>query len=111
MPIALAGRDQVSANLLPGRPLAHHALDDATEQAALFANLWRDGITLLHRHARLREAMAQGAVHIGDKEDRTRIPLMNGLTFCSVFRHLRASTSRIRRGPDFIPVRRVLKAA
>jgi hypothetical protein len=40
VPIALAGRDQVSANLLPGRPHTHHALDDATEQAALFANLF-----------------------------------------------------------------------
>lgn len=40
VPIARAGRDQVSANLLPDRPHTHHALDDATEQAALFANLF-----------------------------------------------------------------------
>lgn len=40
LPIARAGRDQVSASLLPNSPHTHHALDDATEQAALFANLF-----------------------------------------------------------------------
>jgi hypothetical protein len=45
VPIARAGRDQVHPNLLPDRPHTHHALDDAREQAELFANLfeWRRG--------------------------------------------------------------------
>ncbi len=40
VPIARAGRDQVFPNLLPHRPHTHHALDDAMEQAELFANLF-----------------------------------------------------------------------
>lgn len=46
VPIARSGRDQVFAGLLPKRPHTHHALDDAIEQAEIFANLFewnRDG--------------------------------------------------------------------
>lgn len=40
VPIAMAGRDRVITGLLPDRPHTHHALDDAIEQAELFANLY-----------------------------------------------------------------------
>lgn len=42
-PVAQSGRDQVHSFLRPDRPHTHRALDDAKEQAELFANLfeWR----------------------------------------------------------------------
>jgi hypothetical protein len=40
VPIARAGRDQVDASLRPHRMHTHRALDDAKEQAELFANLF-----------------------------------------------------------------------
>lgn len=46
VPIARAGKDYVLPSLLSQRAHTHHALDDATEQAELFANLFewnRDG--------------------------------------------------------------------
>jgi hypothetical protein len=47
VPIARAGKDYVLPTLLSPRPHTHNALDDATEQAELFANLFewnRDGV-------------------------------------------------------------------
>ena len=46
LPIALAGRTKLLGDLRTERPHTHHALDDAIEQAELFANLFewkRDG--------------------------------------------------------------------
>lgn len=40
LPIALSGRDQVNPELVPDRPHTHHALDDAIQQAELFANVF-----------------------------------------------------------------------
>jgi hypothetical protein len=40
VPIARAGRDQVTSGLRPRRPHTHNALDDAIEQGELFANLF-----------------------------------------------------------------------
>ncbi|MFJ8474728.1 hypothetical protein [Kitasatospora sp. NPDC094011] len=34
------GKRSMPAELLPDLPHTHHALDDAREQAVLFANLW-----------------------------------------------------------------------
>ena len=39
-PIAESGRSQLPPNLLAKRPHTHHALDDAKEQAEIFANLF-----------------------------------------------------------------------
>lgn len=43
LPIAKAGRSRLPYELLPDRPHTHHALDDAIEQAEIFANVfeWR----------------------------------------------------------------------
>ncbi len=40
LPISLAGRDQLLAHLRADRPHTHHALEDAIEQAAVFANIF-----------------------------------------------------------------------
>jgi DNA polymerase III epsilon subunit-like protein len=40
VPIAGAGRDNVDDHLMPPRPHTHHALDDALQQAELFANVF-----------------------------------------------------------------------
>jgi hypothetical protein len=40
VPIARAGRDQMNPDLLPKRSHTHHALDDAIQQAELFANVF-----------------------------------------------------------------------
>jgi hypothetical protein len=40
IPISEAGRSRLPAFLSPGRPHTHHALDDAVEQAEIFANLF-----------------------------------------------------------------------
>jgi len=40
VPIARAGRDQMVPELVPQRPHTHHALDDAIQQAELFANVF-----------------------------------------------------------------------
>lgn len=43
LPIVDSGRSRVPAHLLPKSPHTHHALDDAVEQAQIFANIfeWR----------------------------------------------------------------------
>lgn len=43
LPISEAGRSKVDSALLPSHPHTHHALDDAIEQAEIFANIfeWR----------------------------------------------------------------------
>ena len=43
-PIARSGKHQIDPALRSGRPHTHHALDDALEQADIFANVlsWRD---------------------------------------------------------------------
>ena len=43
LPIAGAGRARVPSELLPNRKHTHHALDDAIEQAELFANVFEWG--------------------------------------------------------------------
>jgi DNA polymerase III epsilon subunit-like protein len=40
IPIALAGRSRLSSNLRAGNPHTHNALEDAIEQAQVFANLF-----------------------------------------------------------------------
>ena len=40
VPVAQAGRDQLDASLRPPRAHTHHALDDAIEQAEIFANVF-----------------------------------------------------------------------
>lgn len=40
IPIARAGRDQMNPALVPKPPHTHHALDDAIQQAELFANVF-----------------------------------------------------------------------
>lgn len=40
VPIAEAGRSHLASRLRPERPHTHHALDDAVEQAEIFANLF-----------------------------------------------------------------------
>ncbi|MFI2611055.1 hypothetical protein [Kitasatospora sp. NPDC018619] len=46
VPFAGIGKRSTPPELLPGLPHTHHALDDAREQAGLFANLWEwDGAT------------------------------------------------------------------
>ncbi|MCA1734375.1 MAG: exonuclease [Acidobacteria bacterium] len=40
LPISLAGRDQLLAHLRADHPHTHHALEDAIEQAAVFANIF-----------------------------------------------------------------------
>lgn len=40
IPISDAGRSRLSPMLLPNRPHTHHALDDAIEQAEIFANVF-----------------------------------------------------------------------
>jgi hypothetical protein len=43
LPISNAGRSKLPKSLLSSRPHTHHAVDDATEQAEIFANIfeWR----------------------------------------------------------------------
>jgi hypothetical protein len=41
LPIAKASRSRLLAMLRPNRPHTHHALDDATEQAEIFANIFQ----------------------------------------------------------------------
>ena len=41
IPISEAGRSNIIPSLLPNRQHTHHALDDATEQAEIFANLFQ----------------------------------------------------------------------
>ncbi len=41
IPISEAGRSKILPSLLPRRGHTHHALDDATEQAEIFANLFQ----------------------------------------------------------------------
>ncbi|WP_188298576.1 hypothetical protein [Streptomyces sp. CBMA156] len=43
VPFAGIGKRSIPSELLPGLPHTHHALDDAREQAELFANLWEWG--------------------------------------------------------------------
>lgn len=43
MPIADAGRSRLKASLKPQREHTHHALDDAVEQAEIFANVFQWG--------------------------------------------------------------------
>ncbi|WP_159028401.1 exonuclease [Kitasatospora sp. MY 5-36] len=46
VPFAGIGKRSMPPGLLPDLPHTHHALDDAREQAELFANLWEwDGAT------------------------------------------------------------------
>lgn len=40
LPISAAGRSRIPESLRPRRPHTHHALDDATEQAEIFANIF-----------------------------------------------------------------------
>jgi len=40
IPIAEAGRSRLSASLRPRREHTHHAIDDAIEQAEIFANVF-----------------------------------------------------------------------
>ncbi len=45
VPVAKAGRDEVRQELRSARPHTHHALDDAIEQAEIFANIFEwDGV-------------------------------------------------------------------
>jgi hypothetical protein len=41
IPISEAGRSKILPSLLPRREHTHHALDDAVEQAEIFANLFQ----------------------------------------------------------------------
>jgi hypothetical protein len=41
LPIANASRSKLLASLRPNKPHTHHALDDATEQAEIFANIFQ----------------------------------------------------------------------
>jgi hypothetical protein len=43
LPVRAVGKRTMPRHLLSGRPHTHHALDDAIEQADLFANIteWR----------------------------------------------------------------------
>lgn len=40
LPISASGRSRIPRNLRPQRPHTHHALDDAVEQAEIFANIF-----------------------------------------------------------------------
>jgi hypothetical protein len=40
LPISEAGRSKLNHTLIPNRPHTHHALDDAIEQAEIFANVF-----------------------------------------------------------------------
>jgi hypothetical protein len=42
-PISKASRSKLPPNLLPNHPHTHHALDDAIEQAEIFANVFEWG--------------------------------------------------------------------
>ena len=46
IPISQAGRSRLHPSLLSRRPHTHHALDDAVEQAEIFANIfeWEGGL-------------------------------------------------------------------
>ncbi|MBB6179782.1 3'-5' exoribonuclease domain-containing protein [Pseudorhizobium flavum] len=43
MPISRSSRSKLPSNLVPSRPHTHHALDDAIEQAEIFANVFEWG--------------------------------------------------------------------
>jgi hypothetical protein len=43
IPISQAGRSQIDPSLRPERPHTHHAIDDAIEQAEIFANVFQWG--------------------------------------------------------------------
>ena len=45
LPIARAGRNSIARSLQSNRPHTHNALDDAIEQAEVFANVFRLGVT------------------------------------------------------------------
>ncbi|GAA4846076.1 exonuclease [Kitasatospora terrestris] len=46
VPLASVGKRSMARGLLPDLPHTHHALDDAREQAVLFANVWEwDGVS------------------------------------------------------------------